>query len=160
VRQIEKELSRDTGHGFECINAAISGLNSTDLLELYAQEWIILEPKLTVVILSNNERDADRFRTNMERLAEMNRVRGIQTLFVLEPNSPERKSDLVRMHAVLREVGEAHQVPVVDMHGHLRTHGDDGFLWWDHVHLTSFGHRLMTLSLLSEIRTLGFGEKN
>ena len=51
-------------------------------------------------------------------------------------------------------------VPVLDLHGHLSAPEvvDSGFLWWDYVHLSSYGHRRaaewLAPQLLPELRAL------
>jgi hypothetical protein len=51
----------------------------------------------------------------------------------------------------MREVGAATGTPVVDMMALLAGERDTGFLWWDGVHLTSFGHRRFAELLHAEL---------
>jgi hypothetical protein len=42
----------------------------------------------------------------------------------------------------MQEMGDRLAVPVVDLHGRLRALEGTGFVWWDKVHLTSYGQEL------------------
>jgi lysophospholipase L1-like esterase len=128
----------------EVINTGIVALGSSELVPLYAEEWIEFGPQLVVVNMSNNDNQPEVFAQNLYRLIDLNRARGIRTLFVLEANSPEEVDDhLPVSHAVMRRVAQERSVPVLDMHAHLAARRDDGFLWWDQVHLTSYGQQLV-----------------
>ena len=59
----------------------------------------------------------------------------------LEPNSPEATPGELPLHPVMRRVAAEQGVPLVDLHAALRRDQPLGFLWWDFVHPTSFGHR-------------------
>jgi hypothetical protein len=48
-------------------------------------------------------------------------------------------------------VAQAASAPIVDMQAYLAQNEDRGFLWWDSVHLTSFGQRLFAERLLPEL---------
>jgi phospholipase/lecithinase/hemolysin len=54
--------------------------------------------------------------------------------------------------AVMQRVAAAHSVPIVDAHRHLYEYRSKGFLWWDFVHPTSFGHRLIADCIYAEMR--------
>ena len=54
-------------------------------------------------------------------------------------------------HEVMRRVGIAQNVPVIDMHAYLSKKYDDGYLWWDFVHLTDFGQQLVAEKLYNEL---------
>lgn len=153
VRQIESRLNQGAPGRFECINAGVSGQTASGLLEVYEQEWLDFGPELVFVILSNNDRDGERFRAALRRLAELNAIHHIETVFVLEANSPEKRAGPPPLHTVMREVAAERRIPLVDMHDFLRRRADDGFLWWDYVHLTSFGQRLVADRLSAEFVT-------
>ncbi len=74
----------------------------------------------------------------------------------MEPNSVENDTQsLLRHHAAMARVAEAPGVPILDMHSYLAERYDDGFLWWDQIHLTSFGHQLFAHRLFEELIRLG-----
>ena len=47
-----------------------------------------------------------------------------------------------------------HEVPVIDLHGYLVERKDAGFIWWDFVHLTTFGQRLVADKLADDLPPL------
>lgn len=52
-------------------------------------------------------------------------------------------------------IGSQYGVPVIDMQGPLARRADDGFLWWDQVHMTSFGQRLFAEHLVEALGRIG-----
>lgn len=127
----------------ECINTAIPGEISLNLYQHYAAHWIDYEPDLVVINLSVNDAKYHDFAENLHKFATLNRARSIDTLFVLEAVSIEEHVDGLFTHAIMRDVGEEFGVPVLDSHGYISERFDDGFLWWDVVHPTSYGHGLI-----------------
>ncbi len=164
-RVLERKLNASAGPSrrFRVVNTGISALNSSQLLESYRTEWIRIDPDLVVLNLSSSdawsERKAGqkraRFRGNLEAFLRINAARNIKTVLVLEANSEEiegeDRSRLQRAHAVMRTVAQEHELPLVDMHGLLGADREKGFLWWDKVHLTSFGQALFAEQLSRHI---------
>jgi lysophospholipase L1-like esterase len=140
-----------SGRGVCVINASIPGLVSGQLLHHYRREWAGMKPDLVIVTLGNNDRAVQPFQRALEGFAASNRKRGIDTLFVLEPNSPEAFNRLGARHKVMRQVAREFGIPVLDMHQYLRSRHESGFVWWDSVHLTSWGQELFAEQLASEI---------
>ena len=76
-----------------------------------------------------------------------------KTLFVLEANSPE--VDKIRdKHAIMRNISRQYHVPLLDLNGYLASDSvyDSGFLWWDLVHLSSYGQELAAEFIAKGIR--------
>jgi len=155
VSVIQDRLDRRNGPCFECINGGINGANSRALLELFMREWIKLEPETVVINLSHNDAIsvplAREFESCLERFVAINESKNIKTVFVLEANSIEATPGDLQLHPVMRTVGIRHGVPVVELHAFLKTKYDCGFLWWDSVHPTSFGHRLIADCILGAL---------
>ena len=109
-----------------------------------------------IVDLAHNDDDRARYRAALEELIAFDLARGTPTVLVLEPDSPEDVSpNTLPNHAIAREVGARTGTPVVDMMARLSAEPDAGFLWWDGVHLTSFGQRRFAAILSEELRRLG-----
>jgi len=145
VSAIEEKLNGlpDNHIQYECINTGISGLDSSQLLDLYIKEWIKLAPKIAVINLSINDKDIDTFSANLDKFIQFNNSRGIKTILVLEANSIEHVPGSTANHEVMRKVGEKNGVRIVDMHKYLKENYDQGILWWDVMHLTDFGQELI-----------------
>lgn len=154
VNNIENKLNKSgiQETQFECINAGIAAVDSSYLLDFYKRECLQLEPRMVVINLSHNDNDIDMFASNLQNMIEISVRAGIQPIFVLEANSVECiKNGLIEKHEAMRRVGATHDVPVIDMHAYLCKKYDEGFLWWDSVHLTDFGQELLSKKLYKEL---------
>ncbi len=142
-------------HGSELdldvIEAGVPGSHSGRLVELFLERWIGLDPEVVVVLLANNDHDPAVLTANLSRLVEASRRAGIRVLFLLEPNTIEGAKSLAKLrrrHDAMRALGEELAVPVIDLQAWLSARHDQGFLWWDRVHLTSFGQELFAEGVL------------
>ncbi|MDG2380821.1 MAG: GDSL-type esterase/lipase family protein [Pirellulaceae bacterium] len=159
VRILERRLD-DTApaeRSFECINAGISALNAPWLLQLYRDEWIRLAPQVLVLNLATNDgglKQDDLFIEVLNEFVRLSREQGIAVLFVLEANSIEHSPGELRLHPIMRDIAEQHGVPLFDMHDYVSQQTRRGLLWWDFVHPTSFGHRVLADALAPEVAAL------
>ena len=131
-----------SGRNIYVINASQRGSNSFELLNRCKDHLYLFRPDLVILDLSNND-DARSFDKGLLSLLEWTRSIHSKTLFVLEANSPE--VDRIRdRHAIMRNISKQYHVPLLDLNGYLTSDGvyDSGFLWWDLVHLTSYGQEL------------------
>jgi lysophospholipase L1-like esterase len=161
VRRLERLLAQDAGgRRVECVNAGVSGLQAEQVAGLLRRGLAGLEASAALVNLSNNDIDPAAFERGLEAIAAELDRRGIPAVFALEPNATERRAsdsphgDLAAKHAVVREVAARHGSPVVDLHAYLASQRDAGLLWWDFVHLTGFGQRLVAERLAGELPAL------
>jgi lysophospholipase L1-like esterase len=128
---------------FQCIAGAVPAARAQNLQPVLEREWLGLGPRLVVINLGNNDSDHDRFLGPLERMVEASLEAGSRPVLVLEANSPEMpNTGLRRRHRAMQEMGDRLAVPVVDLHGRLRALEGTGFVWWDKVHLTSYGQEL------------------
>jgi lysophospholipase L1-like esterase len=145
----------------ETFNLSIPGSRSSALHRRYRQLGRHLRPDLLVVNLSNNDPDRKILIRNLRALAAETRRSGGRIVFVLEANSPQRDlRNLLRAHDEVRALGAELGVPVWDLHGYLAGADvyDSGRLWWDHVHLTSYGQGLTAEWLAARTIALLRGE--
>jgi lysophospholipase L1-like esterase len=127
----------------ETYNFSISGSNSTELLSKYAESWRFSRPDLLVINLSTNDGKIDTLIENLRTLAHQTRVAGGRVVFLLEPNAAEGKyRGLREKHSAIQRLGQELRVPVWNLDGYLSSDPvyDSGMMWWDKVHLTSYGH--------------------
>lgn len=139
---------------FTFINTGKSGAKSSELLELYKGVWLDFHPQIVVTNLSNNDDDRDAFEKNLRQFAQINAQKGIETVLVLEANSPEFQSDDLPLHSTMSEVAQEYDLQVIDLHSYLRAKEQTGAIWWDNVHLTSYGHRLAGEYLFAEMKSV------
>lgn len=159
VRLLERRLEDSVlnGQGLECINAGIPALDAPWLFQLYRDEWIRLAPQVLVLNLANNDSawtQEDLFMEALNDFVRLSRERSIKVLFVLEANSIEDSPGELRLHPIMRAVAHQHGVPVFDMHAYVSQQTHRGLLWWDAVHPTSFGHRLIAEALARQLAEL------
>ncbi len=137
---LEKKLNNNSNKmNYKCINKGISGQSPAILFQYYKEKWIKLDPQVVIINLSNNP-DAD-FRNSLKAFILLNQSKNIKTIFVLEPNSIDCNTNIMGKHKIIKEFAQEYGIQFVDMHNHLGAFYADGFLWWDNVHLTSFGQR-------------------
>ena len=155
--RLQERLSQD-GLDVRVVNAAQSGTDSTRLLERLKGHLLTLEPDLVVVNLGTNDGDPRRLGANLAEIAALGKARGISTLFVLEANSvtdPE-VSPALGNHPTIRAVAREHDVPLLDLHSALGQAEleSSGLLWWDFVHLTSYGQELAAGQMAGAVEAL------
>jgi lysophospholipase L1-like esterase len=156
VALLERELNAraSAARPVRCLNAGVSGYDAGRMLDLYRMLQPDFRPDLLVVVASCNESSAAAFESRLEEILSFNRERGVDTLFVLEANElgiGPAAATQTAYHAVMRRVAARRGVPALDMHGCLTREADKGFLWWDWVHLTDYGHRLAADCLAEEL---------
>ena len=141
-----------SGGNIYVINASKRGSNSFELLSSCKDHLYLFRPDLVILDLSNND-DARSFDKGLLSLLEWTRSIHSKSLFILEPNSPE--VDKIRdKHAIMRNISTQYHVPLLDLNGYLASESvyDSGFLWWDLVHLTSYGQELAAEFIAKGIR--------
>jgi phospholipase/lecithinase/hemolysin len=80
-------------------------------------------------------------------------------VFVLEANSveidPEGGKGLSTKHSVMRQIGTEENIRIIDIHHYLASlTPQSGNLWWDIVHPTTFGHKLIGQYIFENIKDL------
>jgi lysophospholipase L1-like esterase len=163
VRRLEAALQAEAPRGerYQLIGGGLPGERSRRVREVFERRWLGWEPELVLVTLGNNDRDAALLAREVERLAERCAERGVRLAFVPEPNATDSRSErslrgLREKHEALRAVAARRGIPVLEVHEALEAERDTGFLWWDRVHLTSYGQeRLAALLFAQRARWLG-----
>ncbi|MCP4327807.1 MAG: SGNH/GDSL hydrolase family protein [Alphaproteobacteria bacterium] len=142
---LQRFLSQQLGpeHGVSVINASKWGSRSGPLLDRYKSHARLFQPDVVVVNLSNNG-SADGFAEDLTEMAQVGRDISTETVFVLEANTTEVGNFLGTKHGMMRAVAAANDIPVIDLHGYMSQPSiyDSGVIWWDRVHMTSYGQRL------------------
>ena len=141
------------GVRYEVVSAGIPAYTASQAYELYEREWIDLDPDVVLVNAGHNDRDAAVLAKWVRRIAQLGAERGIRTVVVPEANSVENRSNLdplLERHSALLGMAGDLGLPVIETHDWLVERRDQGFLWWDRVHLTPFGQRLLARRLFDE----------
>lgn len=155
--RLEAKLAAAGRPDVEVVSGGVPAYTAPDLLALYEERWLALEPDVLLLNLGHNDRDPAALERALRAFLAHNAERGIGTVLVPEANAVENRGSLGRLaarHAVLERMGREHGVPVLDVHRWLAERRDEGFLWWDRVHLTPFGQELLARRLAAERETL------
>jgi lysophospholipase L1-like esterase len=154
VRLHERLSAREPRANLYLVNASQRGGNSRRLLERYREHLHRFEPDLVLVDLSNNDSDPRVFGESLRSMVRQANQNDSEILFVLEPNSVESDTAwLEAKHEIMRKVARQTGTPCIDLHAYLAGPGvyDSGILWWDAVHLTSYGQKLAAEFLAREM---------
>jgi lysophospholipase L1-like esterase len=163
VRRLEAALQAEArpGERYQLIDGGLPGEISKQVRAVFEKHWLAWQPELVLVNLANNDREAAVLERELERIAARCAERGIRVAFVPEPNATDSRSErslrgLLERHQAMRAVAARRGIPVVEVHDALVGERDAGFLWWDRVHLTSYGQeRLAALLFAQRARWLG-----
>jgi lysophospholipase L1-like esterase len=128
----------------ESINISISAVSPPFLLQEYEQKYLRMEPDLLVINLGTNGINEELV-TGLSGFLEINRAHHIFTVIVLEPNNSEIQTAIKDKHQIIRSLGARENIPILDLQAYLSDSSvaQSGALWWDFVHLTSYGHSLV-----------------
>ncbi len=130
------------GYTIESFDLAIHGSSSHKLLEMYKKYWIQAYLDVMVINLSNNDRNLGEFADNLHTFLQINASNGVRTILLLEANAPDRQGPfLYKKHQSVKTAAGEFKAPVYDLNSYLNSNDvyDSGFLWWDSVHLSSYG---------------------
>ncbi len=145
------QLSRgwqDTSKRPVFIAGAVPGATSAFLVKRYFERLLELEPTRVVIQQSYNDPDVPGLLAAWKQVLEYNQNANIETTIVSEPLSSEMPPQALAAHGhrqlALARLAREHGCDFVDLHAHLsrREVADSGLLWWDRVHLTSYGQQL------------------
>jgi lysophospholipase L1-like esterase len=148
---------------FDCINASVEGQTSTEMLLYYRYLQPIIQPDFVVVNLSYNDNFEDetysKFKENIQTFIDLNKAINTGIVLIPEPSNPYHQDEILnervkKTRYLMESIGKANQVPVIKMQPFIEEHFDDGFLFWDVVHLTDFGQKLFAEELLRQINSL------
>lgn len=152
ISRFEKMVNDSSQHQVICINTGISGVNSSDILRNYRETWLGAEPDICIVNLSLNDAGNPDFRKNIEEIIKINTKSGITTILIPEP--VERSLEVsVTNHQIISDLAEQYDLQLVDIQGYINERYDEGFIFWDFVHLTDFGQQLFAEKLHQELKS-------
>lgn len=158
TRRAERLLNERSGGArrFECLNVAVEGYRIADMRRDLVERWIDWKPDVVIVNAGNNNASTSTKKWEAELMAIVEATRQADSELVLIPeaNSMERIFQLAVIHGETKRLAQREGLPLIEMHEHLSQRADDGFLWWDWVHLTSFGHELFAEHLVDELARL------
>ena len=83
----------------------------------------------------------------------MARAAGGRVVFLLEPTAAEVDHRSLQEHSAIQRLGQELRVLVWNLDGYMSSDRvyDSGMMWWDKVHLTSYGHGVVAEWLASQM---------
>jgi len=156
VRRIEKELQKNNPN-LECINGGVSGFTSKMALDLYKELFSKIKPDIVVINFSHNDAifkvSLEEYIQSLKEIVELNRAHQVTTILSIEP--VEIHFDEPETHRkAMKDFALNENIPLIDMHKEMASKYDEGFLWWDRVHLTSYGNSLFADIMLDYLKKI------
>ena len=138
----------------ETLNLSVNGASPTEQIERYRDYIPFISPDLVILNFSNNGSSDDLLEESLREFVELNQAHGAKTILLKEANSEERNTEwILRRHERVSKVGLETNSPVLDLHGFMNNKEiyDSGFLWWDWVHMSTFGQKVAAQWLVSQL---------
>ena len=154
------EALRNAGMGDEVviINGSKEGTTSNDLLERCKDRLFLFQPEIVMINLSVNDLPKT-FRKGLEGLSAWASTIHARVIFIQEANSLEvPKRFLSRKHSIMTEVARSTNAPMFPLHAHMSGGSiyDSGMIWWDPVHMTSYGQQKAGEFIAEQLIKTGF----
>jgi len=152
-RQLQVQLSCPD---LQVINLGIQGAVSSQLGDLYQQVAPVCVPELLCVslVLNDNHRQTGDLEQSLERMIRTAESVGARVVLCSEALFPvmycsERLQTYIE---IIRTTAERHGLPYLNL-GTAIGNDDDGLRWWDVVHPTDYGHRLIADAVVQFLTT-------
>ncbi len=153
--QTERLLNERAGEQrFECLNVAVRAYDIARMRADLENHWSDWGPAVAILNAGYNDRSTSTadWKRELRELIAAARSADIRLVVIPEASSVVHPwPALDRVHKATRQVARRARLPVIEMHSHLQEHADDGFLWWDWVHLTSYGQQLFAEHLADQL---------
>ena len=126
-----------------------------DVLEFYKKNYLGFFPDITVIVVSVND-NYTRIKRDLPQLLELNKELGTKSILVDEAKfyySEKDDADMVEVHGLMARIGSRYNVISLPLHDYLKKVDqlEQGVLWWDMVHFTDYGHKVVSDWLTPEI---------
>jgi len=140
----------------ESVNLSVSSYHAEKLLRNFKSRYRDFPPDLVVINLSFNDRASpEDFFAAMTGFLDFNEAAGIKTILLEEGCSVETDlyQGIFANHQILRRLGRKYHVSVLPLHDFLSQSAKlgNGTLWWDQVHLTSYGQEITAAWLAPQV---------
>ena len=137
---------------YACVNGGISSTRAPDLVPL-VERWLADgRPDMVVINLSSNDMATSMvdFDSAIRAMVDSILDAGARPVLIQEPRIMV-EGRLPLYHQRLETIAGDYGIPVIGLQEFLRKANREGFLWWDKVHLTSFGQSLVARRLHDEL---------
>jgi|GEM_PF-3157145 len=140
---------------YTIINTGRAGRTAKELVVYFKTQWLKLKPDLVIINLSGNDEEYHteiEFAEALEEFIELSKIHNFKLVFIAEANNIESKPTLAT-HKIMKKMAQENQILFIDMHQLLAQHQQDGILWWDFIHPTSFGYKLIAQLLFEKLQS-------
>jgi len=153
---------RETASGVAAVvNGGLNGGKARQVADMYLENFLRFRPSLVVVNLGCNDGSADptrprpNYAVQLQRIVDANKEAGIPTLLVNEAVSVEQFEDGLPINDVMPTIAAVEDsVYFADAFAELKSKYHTGFLFWDLVHPTDYGHALLADFLAPRIEAI------
>lgn len=128
------------------INVGVSDIDPETMCGDYINRWSLYQPQLVIINASNNGVDTNLLKEKLQVLVTYNRQHKISTLFIEGP--AEDANRLFEKDMALRTIAGTNGITSVEMQSVMQQYKDSGYLWWDAVHLSDYGHYIFAKRIL------------
>lgn len=143
-----EKLAKLSKKPIHCANSAISGhrvaMQSALLekMESFTKQMQLAD--IFILNMSQNDRGNPSFKDDVYRLVQHIKKMGKKMILLKEANAVSEPSNTPMLeHVLLDLIGGEFGVPVFDPHTLIAEHRNQGILWWDYVHMTSYGQKVV-----------------
>lgn len=126
-----------------CVNLGIRSATSHTFIKLN-KDIITSRPQKIFYSLAFNDANPAKHMTNTKKLVQSWKNQGIEVILILEPNRDKYNY----LHQNLENIGKLLNVKTVNMQSAMENSKQLGWLWWDKIHLTDFGHDVFSNLLI------------
>jgi lysophospholipase L1-like esterase len=140
------------------VNGSEHGTNSHELLKRCKDHLYLFRPSIVLINLSTNDATAQ-FHEGLQALLDWTKAIGSKVIFIQEANTIEiQRGALLKKHGIMSEIAMQAKAPVFGLNQFMSQNDiyDSGILWWDPVHMTSYGQRKAAEYLSQKLIETGF----
>lgn len=130
------------------LNVSVSGLTAGEVFSNYLKEHQFFSPNLILVNLGFNDYDTIFLSNSIKTIIEYGKRIDAQVILIKEPSSytaPQDNEYIFKNFSIIDNFGSNKGLVVLDAFDFLNQTDiqKSGHLWWDQVHLSSYGQELL-----------------
>lgn len=137
----------------QVINTGISSLNSELLLKYYKDNPTAHLTDLCIINLGCNDFENSGYRSNLKEFLQINAQNQVETIFITEPIA-EANSKYRNNQYITKSIADSSGKMLLDMQTFMDGEMENGYLYWDFIHLTNYGQELFAEELFRQSKDL------
>ncbi len=157
---ILKNLKKD--YELKGVNLGISGWSTNEILNRLESDWIFRNPKILILSTMANDHDINRFKENLIKIIKLIKIHKVKLILIQEPAYPFlQTSEIYQKHKIMEDISSQYRIRLLKPQAFLENSLNSGEIWWDWIHLTDYGHKLLANYLYPQIKkevTIKYGK--